>query len=257
MIVIFLFIIGLCLGSFVGVVIDRIPKNKTILYGRSQCDRCHHTLSWMDLVPVVSFLFLKGKCRYCGTRLSWEYPYIEIVTALLVVSVYTLSGSPTNVFSLLNTIFLLGIILCFFALCMIDMKYGILPDTILFFATVITVFFLFLSPTSWMNHILSALAASLFFFLLIIVTKGKGMGMGDGKLAFLMGFFLGFPQILIALYIAFLTGSLAALILVVSGKKKIKGGTIPFGPFLIFGTFVSYFWGNMLWQIALKWLGVL
>ncbi|HXS15496.1 MAG TPA: prepilin peptidase, partial [Candidatus Saccharimonadales bacterium] len=94
MIVIFLFIFGICLGSFLGVVIDRVPQKKTILYGRSVCDFCGHTLSAVDLVPVFSFLFLRGKCRYCKKKLSPFYLFIEIFTGLIMLGFYIFLGQP-------------------------------------------------------------------------------------------------------------------------------------------------------------------
>jgi prepilin signal peptidase PulO-like enzyme (type II secretory pathway) len=143
-----------------------------------------------------------------------------------------------------------GLIVVFFA----DIKYGIIPDKIIFPAIVASLLYLFIIPNSLfsprgeagMIHILSAIGAFLFFLFLFLITKGRGMGFGDVKLVFLLGLILGFPKIVAAFYIAFLTGAILGCILILWGKKKLTGGTIPFGPFLVLGAIIAMFWGTVL-----------
>lgn len=256
MVLVLLFIIGLCFGSFLGVVVDRLPQHKSIIIGRSQCDSCHHSLSWYDLVPVFSYVLLEGKCRYCHKKFSLEYPVFEISTGFLLLVFYFLLGQPIAIMSIVSFSFEVGIFFSLLVLAMIDSKEGILPDKIILFALLPTILFLFMNHIPFIPHILSGLGVALFFLLIILITHGRGMGMGDVKLSFLLGFFLGFPNIFIAVYMAFLTGAAIAIILVMARKKKFHGGSIAFGPFLILGTFLAAFWGDKLWQIVLRILGI-
>jgi prepilin signal peptidase PulO-like enzyme (type II secretory pathway) len=141
-----------------------------------------------------------------------------------------------------------------------DIKYGIIPDKIVFPAIVVSLLYLFMLHNSYfsprgeagMIHLLSGSGAFLFFLILYLATKGRGMGFGDVKLVFLLGFFLGWPNVIVAFYIAFLTGAILGCILILWGKKKFSGGMIPFGPFLVLGAVISLFWGEeMLSKIML------
>ncbi len=288
MLLFFLFILGLFIGSFLNVLVDRLPREESIAKGRSHCEFCKHTLAWYDLVPVFSFIQLKGKCRYCRSPLSYYYPIVELTTGILFVLTASfvlnsvipspVEGSYLQVLmseilyfvqnDIMVVIFHLYIVSSLIVIFFADLKYGIIPDKITYPAIIITLLFLvfnsFTSKESWLslslqpatfeagNRVTSALGAFLLFLFLFLITKGRGMGFGDVKLAFLMGIFLGFPGIVIALYVAFLTGAIFSLILIVWGKKKLKGSTIPFGPFLVFGSLVSLFWGNELLRMALR-----
>jgi len=250
---ILLFIFGAVVGSFLGVVIDRLPKGKTIVKGRSHCDYCKHTLSGFDLVPVISFLALRGKCRYCHSSIGWSTFLIESITGLLFVITFLFEQSSfeSQLFSIAfftSLLYYLYIVSSLIAIFFIDLEHGIIPNKIVYPAVVVSLIYLAaFHATSLPQYLLSSLAAFFFFFLLYIFTKKKGMGLGDVKFAFLMGLILGFPGIVIALYIAFLTGAFIACMLVLWRKKKFGGGTVPFGPFLVGGTLVSLFAGEILW----------
>lgn len=274
----FIFVIGLFIGSFLNVLADRLSREESIVKGRSHCEKCKKELAWLDLIPLLSFISLKGKCRYCKTSLSFYYPTVELVTGILfvVTAFFILNGSQLainnlqftinyqlfnfqTIISLVYYLFLVSsLIVVFFA----DLKYGIIPDKIIFPAIFISFLFLpFTSKESWLHfvqpatfevgfasHLLSAFGAGLFFLALFLITKGRGMGFGDVKFAFLMGLILGFPNIVVSLYIAFLTGAIVGCILIIWRKKKLKGASIPFGPFLVFGTFLALFWGDVILQ---------
>lgn len=142
---------------------------------------------------------------------------------------------------------ILSLLLCiFFA----DIKYGIIPNTMVLLLFILVglyhIHVFNVQVYMYTSYLLSGFSAFLFFLLLYFLTRGKGMGFGDIKLVFVLGFFLGYPRVIFALYIAFLTGALVSLILVLARKKKFKGGTVPFGPFLIIGTYISLFWGEIL-----------
>jgi leader peptidase (prepilin peptidase)/N-methyltransferase len=250
---VFLFLLGLFLGSFFLVIVDRIPLRKSFLLGRSACDHCHHLLAWYDLVPVMSFLWLQGRCRYCHTSLSRTYPTAELVTAGLfaltpsVLTQWELSRTAAVGSYGLFLVFLLFTVSVFIILFFSDLKYGIIPFTVVLPATFITGFFLLLvAPMVFLSHVLTALGAAALFFALYFFTKGRGMGFGDVVLVFYLGLLLGFPATGIALYLAFLTGAVVSLILVLSGQKKLRGGTVPFGPFLLLSAIVSLVWGDAL-----------
>lgn len=249
-----IFLLGLCVGSFLNVVIDRIPQKKSIIKNRSHCDFCKKTLAWYDLIPIVSFLLLKGKCRYCGSALSLQYPAVEFATGLLFLSILSLyvplalslNSIPFILSSIegsmVSIVFLLIVFSSLLAIFVIDIKYGIIPDAILFPITFLTFISLILNYEFLIPAFLSGVVCFLLFFFIVFVTKGRGMGFGDVKYAFFMGLFLGYPTIVIGLYAAFLTGAALSLILIVVRKKRF-GQTIPFGPFLVIGTFIGYFWG--------------
>jgi leader peptidase (prepilin peptidase) / N-methyltransferase len=248
-----IFIFGTLVGSFLGVVVDRLPRGKTIVKGRSRCDHCKHTLSALDLVPLLSFLALRGKCRYCHSSIGWDTFFIESITGLLFVITYlfTQSAYESQVFSFAfftSLLYYLYIVSSLIAIFFIDLEHGIIPNKIVYPAVIISLLYLAVfHTTSLPQYILSALAAFVFFFLLYVFTKKKGMGLGDVKFALLMGLILGFPGIVIALYIAFLTGAFIACMLVLWRKKKFGGGTVPFGPFLVLGTLISLFVGGIIW----------
>lgn len=252
-ILLLIFIFGLTIGSFLGVVIDRLPKGQTIVKGRSHCDRCKHALSGFDLVPLFSFILFRGKCRYCHRFYGWDTFFIEIITgSLFVVTFLSLQSKFESqlygFYFLTSLLYYLYIVSSLTIIFFIDLRHGIIPDKIVYPAMVISlVYIFFFHTTSLPQYFLSAILSFLFFLLLYFATKGKGMGLGDVKFALLMGLILGFPGIIIALYIAFLTGALVACILILWGKKKLGGGTIPFGPFLVGGTLISLFIGDLLW----------
>lgn len=254
---IFLFSFGLAIGSFLNVLIDRLPKDESPFFGRSYCDHCHHKLSWYDLIPLLSYMLLRGKCRYCRKKISRQYPVIELITGILYVFTYkSVFGSfefGSNYFALVYFLTVVsGLIVIFFA----DLKYRIIPDQIVLVLMVAALVFTSISQfNNLFNNLISGLSLFLIFLALVILTKGKGMGLGDVKFALVMGFILGFPKILVAFYLSFLTGAFISLILILVRKKTMKS-TIPFGPFLVVATFFSLFYGLPLWDFFKKMLGI-
>jgi len=260
-----LFLLGCITGSFLNVVIDRIPRRESIVKGRSHCDHCNKKLSWTDLLPVISFILLGGKCRYCGHKISLYYPLTESLTGLIfAVTGFLIIGSQlfllTDFQYVLTLVYYFVLLSLFITVFFTDLKYGIIPFATILTGIIITLFwylllpyfhftfhdisFLDISQNYFLNALFSALIVFLLFFLLFIFTRGKGLGFGDVIYVFLMGFVLKYPKIILGLYIAFLTGAVVSLILVLIRKKNFKGGTVPFGPFLVFGTIVSMLWGN-------------
>ncbi len=253
-----IFVAGLTVGSFLNVVIYRLENGEKIVNDRSRCLHCKHTLAWYDLIPVLSFIFLKGKCRYCNNKISWQYPLVELSTAILFIMVLNFQFSIFNFQFLIPVLYLLFMTSSLIAIFIYDLKHYIIPDKVIYPAIAIALGFnLFnniqypcLSDRQAISNILSAFnflipafLAGGFFYAIVAITKGRGMGGGDVKLAFLMGLILGWPVIIFSVFLAFISGSVVGIYLILAGKKKMKS-MIPFGPFLIFGTFAGLFWGK-------------
>jgi len=245
----FLFLLGLCIGSFLNVVIDRLPQGKSIIRGRSYCDFCRHTLAWYDLIPILSFIVLGRKCHYCQKSISWYYPIVELTTGIsFIFTYYSIIRIIEFNILLPALIYHLSIISGLIVIFFTDLKYRIIPDQVVLFLIILILLYLFINQTNIQSYLLSGLIMSAFLLILFLITRGRGMGLGDVKFAFLMGLILGFPSIIIAFYLSFLTGAAFSLILVIVGKKKMKA-TIPFGPFLVTATVVSLFYGQSLWRL--------
>jgi len=248
------FILGLFIGSFLNVLIDRLPRGEKIT-GRSYCENCKKTLSWKDLIPVLSFVYLKGRCRYCHNPLSYQYPLVELLTGILFVfTIYYLPFTNLSTNYLMSSIYYLIIVSSMVVVFFADLKYGIIPDKIIVSTVFVSLAYIIIStfyplvsnvPLSILNHLLSAVGSFVFFLLIFLITKGKGMGFGDVKLSFLLGLILGFPGVALALYIAFLTGGVVGFILILWKKKSMKFA-VPFGPFLVLGALISLFFQDQI-----------
>jgi len=240
-----IFLFGLAIGSFLNVVICRLETKESILVSRSYCPKCKKSLKWFELIPIFSFLIQKGKCRYCGKKISIQYPLVELVTGLLFILIF-------NQFfpNYLNLIYYLIIFSLLLVIFVYDLKHYIIPDKIVYPAIIIAGIFnfqfsIFNEFSIFKLSILSALGASGFFLSLVLISKGKWMGLGDVKLAFLMGLILGWPNIFIALFLSFAFGAIIGLILIAFKKKGLKS-EIPFGPFLISSTLMTMFYSQNL-----------
>ncbi len=244
----FIFLFGLVIGSFLNVVIDRLPHGENIIWKPSHCDFCKKHLRWFELVPVISFLFQGGLCRRCHARLSWQYPMMEVVTGIGFVLL-------SRQFDVASVMFLAAIFVysLFLVIFVIDLKHQIIPDSMLLLLlfVFIIVGIAFPTPDRFL-HVVAGLGAGAFFFLLWLITRGKGLGFGDVKLVVLIGLFLGYPGTVFALYIAFLTGAIAGVILMITKHAKMKS-RIAFGPFLLLGTLSAYVWGDSMWR---WWMGL-
>ena len=257
------FLFGLAIGSFLNAFIYRlevqqklrpIPHGRkkasiTVMSGRSFCPSCSHTLAWYDLIPLLSYILLKGRCRYCKAKISFQYPLVELATGILFVLVLLKLGL---VFSVLELFYLWAIASFLMVIFVYDLKHFLIPDKVLYPATLVAgLWYVVSSMAGWipmyqiLNTIYSAVGAAGFFLAIFLVSRGRAIGFGDVKLALFMGLFLGFPAILVALAIAFASGALVGLALIFL-KKKTMRSEVPFGPFLIVGTFVALFWGEPL-----------
>ncbi len=245
MIYLFLFLLGLCFGSFVSAFSYRYLKGISIAKGRSFCPKCKNKISWFDNIPVLSFIFLGGRCRSCKKKISLRYPMIELSSALgfLVIGIYTL---PDYV----KTIYYLTIFVLLAIIFVTDLENQVIPDVFIFMGIVVTLgYFILINPQSMFLPIFSGLLAASFLMLIHVVTKGQGMGLGDVKFAVLGGMIVGFDLLPIWILLAFLTGAIVGSILILLRKARMKT-KIAFGPFLIVSIVLALAFGkNILWII--------
>lgn len=267
---VFVFLLGLCVGSFLNVLILRIPQKKKIS-GRSHCPKCKKKLRWYELVPVFSFIFLGGKCTHCKKPISWQYPLIEILTgaffSLTFWQLFLKASSGLNLMFFLDFAFWVFFVSILMVIFVSDIKYYIVPDEIILpaiiFAFLYQIFKIFqvnnLNPSFTLTTLkplifalISGFGAALFFFVLVIFTKGEGMGLGDVKIAAFMGLLLSSPNIFVALLLSFFSGSVIGLTLIALKKKNLKS-EVPFGCFLAPATFITFFWGAQIitWYFVL------
>lgn len=257
MIIAVLILLGLCFGSFVNAFVWRLyqqalprrkqkakPEDLSISKGRSMCVNCGHTLKAMDLLPVVSWLSLRGKCRYCHKSISWQYPLVELVTAVLFVGSYIFW--PRDVSGLEIAVFgtWLVCLISFMALIVYDIRWMLLPNKIVFPMYSVAALFVLLRVGAEQSYqpILTALFGVLvgggIFYLLFQISGGTWIGGGDVKLGFLLGALVGGPVgAFLMLFVASLLGTLVALPLLAKSKVS-RQARIPFGPFLIVGAII-------------------
>ena len=221
---------------------------------RSFCDYCGRQLEWFENVPILSWLIQKGKTRCCGKKLPISYPIVELLMGILFLALnfkYNIFSNFLISFGLLNSLKLffgvLMVVLLVFS-AVFDLKYMILPDFSTIILIALSFFGVMFDEANIVPYLLSALAASGFLLILNFFTKGRGMGMGDVKLAIFMGLFLGYPKTIVAFYVAFIVGAIFGLILMIF-KKANKKSQVPFGPFMIFGFFVAWWWGEKIVEL--------
>lgn len=223
---IFFFILGICWGSFLNVLTYRIPLGENIAKGRSHCTNCETTLKTLDLIPIFSFLFLKGKCRYCKTKISWRYPLYELLVGLLFLLIYRLFS--LNVYAWLLSVFVITVNI---VIAKIDWDTTFIPNSVsypsIIIAMILTPFLskmplegLIPQPTLLEAWIGGAVYFAIFFFLFIV--SGGGMGMGDAKWALFMGLMLGWKYAFIAFFIGSFTSVLFSMTILLLFRKKIK-----------------------------------
>lgn len=261
--------IGLSIGSFLNVLIDRLPAEESIM-GRSHCDYCKKDLAWYDLLPILSYVYLGARCRHCGEKLSLFYPLVEILTGIMFVFVVGMEATSfgglgatigvkdvggallTLHVGVLEKLALLGIVSTAIVIFFSDLKYQIIPDSIQIALFAFSFLYLMtkgITPKVFLDQVVAAFVIMLPILLLFLATKGKAMGFGDVKLSFTLGFLLGIMGGVGALYIGFITGATIGIIFIMLGKKKLKS-KIAFGPFLVLGVITMLFFGNNIVQIV-------
>lgn len=259
-VILLLFVTGLVMGSFYNVVIFRVPEGKSIVKPRSSCGSCGTVLKAADLVPVFSFIFLKGKCRYCKAEISAQYPLVELLSGLLFVVLYLKFGLT---FELFFSIYMMSVLLMVF---FIDLKHQIIPNGLVIAGLIGgAAFFVLrfwhddaiLDGAAWYSPLLGMAATSGFLFVIallgMLIYKGEAMGMGDVKIFLPIGLFLGLRLGIMALVFSVVIGGLSGLFLILT-KLKDRKSQIPFGPFIVVGSFLSLMFGQ---EVLMWYLGAL
>ncbi len=253
------FVFGLIIGSFLNVVIIRLNTQKSF-GGRSGCMSCMNTLSWYELIPVFSFLGLRGRCKNCKAKISIQYPIVEFLTGLIFALLflkaqYIFFYNTTPIFSIIYA-FYAAVFSLLLVIAVYDFKHKIIPDTLSLVLGILTFIGLFLFNSSgFYPHIPSVLeflsgliiAAPFAFFWL--VSSGRWMGLGDAKLAISIGWFLGLSRALSALTIAVWVGAIVGILLVIFSKKHGMKSEIPFAPYLVLATVLVFLFGITLFPV--------
>ncbi len=248
---IFAFFFGAVVGSFLNVCIYRLPRRESVVFPASHCPSCDAAIRPYDNVPIFSYLFLRGRCRSCGARISSQYPAVELVNALLTMFLFIKFG-----FSL-TFLFLFIFCSALVVITFIDLEHRIIPDVISLPGIIIGfISSFFLNWLSWQNSLIGIVAGggSLFIvaFVYQLITKKEGMGGGDIKLLAMMGAFLGWIAVPFIIFASSLVGSVVGITVMLAQKKDTKLA-IPFGPFLAFGAILYVFYGKRLifWYLHL------
>lgn len=239
---IYLLVVGLVLGSFYNVVGIRTAEGRSIVTPRSHCGNCKRTLSAMELIPVLSYVMQKGRCKGCGTKVSMRYPLFELVTACL----FTISPLMVGWSKELLIAFLLLSLLVIIVIS--DVHAMLIPNKVLlFFACVIIPVRFFIPMDPWWDPIAGSIVGFVLLLFIAIISKG-GMGGGDIKLFAVLGLFLGLKGVLLTFFFATFIGAFVGIVLVVLKKVKRKQ-PIPFGPAISAGALITYFYGDVIWNM--------
>ncbi len=268
----FIFVLGLLIGSFLNVCIYRIPKRENITTTRSHCTSCGNVIKWYDLVPVISYLLLKGRCRNCGAKLSLQYPIIELVNGIVYCLIFAVAGIT------IQSVLTMALSSALIVIAVIDWRTYEIPFGLNVFIALLGVATTFLDLVktygiwdyshetnsakgaffSWMpmtlgDHLIGAVSVSAFLLILYLVTKGRGIGGGDIKLMAAAGLFLGWKNCILAFVIGCILGS---IIHVVRMKASEQDHVLAFGPYLAAGIFIASLWGDKIVTAYIQTLAV-
>lgn len=232
---IIIFLYGIVIGSFLNVCIYRIPKKEDIVKVRSHCMSCGYKLEWYDLVPLFSYLFLRGRCRKCKTKLSVQYPLIEATNGILYVIIVLINGA--NVDSLLYCLLASALL----TLSVIDFRTYEIPIGINIFILALGLVRVATHYSDWLNYLIGLLCVSTFLAVIYYASKGRGIGGGDVKLMAVCGLVLGWKLIILAFFIGCILGAVIHV-----ARMKISGEShvLAMGPYLSAGVFIAMLWGN-------------
>ncbi|MBU4374942.1 prepilin peptidase [Patescibacteria group bacterium] len=256
----FIFIFGLCIGSFLNCLIWRLRKGEGML-NRSYCPKCKKQIAWHDNIPVLSFIWLGGKCRHCKKPISIQYPLVELIAGILFVIAFFMNyelgimNYGFNNFYILplihDSLFIIHLLRDFFIISVMiiifiyDLRWYLILDKVVLPACAIVFILNLILGITWQNMLISGIIGSSFFLFQFVVSKGKWIGGGDIRLGLLMGFALGWPNVLAAIFLAYLIGSIVGVGLILAGRKQ-WGSKIPLGIFLSSASVIVLFWGEQI-----------
>ncbi|MCK9438758.1 MAG: prepilin peptidase [Patescibacteria group bacterium] len=246
----FMFLFGLIIGSFLNCLIWRLYKEETVL-GRSYCPKCGQELKWYDNIPVLSFIFLKGRCRFCNDKISWQYPLVEIITGLLFAFSYYFSLQ--NGLSFLELFFYFFVISLSVIIFVFDLRWYLIPVWVVIIGGILIISLNIFFGASILNILLSMLIGSSFFGLQYLITRGKGIGEGDIWLGALFGaIFPDIKLLILSIFLTYIIGGLVAMVLIIFKIRKI-GSRLPLGIFLSLSLLIVLFFGKEIvdWYFSL------
>lgn len=240
---IIVFLYGITIGSFLNVLIYRLPKKENIVTTRSHCMSCGNQLKWYDLVPLFSYLVLRGKCRKCKAKISVQYPLIEGLNGVLYILVFMRYGISveTLLYCLLSSALL--------ALSVIDLRTYEIPVGFQYFILVLGIVRVATDYKNWLLYVIGFFAVSVFLYLIVVISKGAAMGGGDVKLMAVCGLLIGWKLILLSLAVGCILGSIIHLLrMKFSGQEHM----LAMGPYLSLGIMISVLWGNqfLIWYLS-------
>ncbi|MFH0956139.1 MAG: prepilin peptidase [Candidatus Falkowbacteria bacterium] len=241
----FVFLFGLIIGSFLNCLTWRLHKQEGLL-NRSYCPKCKKQIAWYDNIPVLSFIMLRGKCRHCKKSISWQYPAVELAAGLLFAVVFLnnfqfsllLLSETGQTMKILRDFFLVSVMIVIF---IYDLRWYLILDTVTLPACLVMLIFNLILGFSLWNLLISGIIGGSFFLFQFIISKGKWIGGGDIRLGLLIGLSLGWPGVLVAIIISYFIGSFVGLSLIAAGKKR-WGSEVPLGVFLAVGAIISLLW---------------
>jgi leader peptidase (prepilin peptidase) / N-methyltransferase len=251
----FLFgVVGLLVGSFLNVCIDRLPRDRSVVRPPSHCEACGHRLGLLDLIPIVSYIVLRGRCRYCQAGISGKMIWVELATGLIFALLYWHYGLTAR----------FGIVAYYAALFIvvfvIDIEHELILNKVVYPALIVALLFS-LVPQPWLprwvvstgiaNAAMAGAIGFAIFFLIAVVSRG-GMGWGDVKLVALIGLATGFPLVLFTIVLAAIIGTIVAVALMIARRRRFREA-LPFGPFLAVATMIALVWGSdvLAWYMGL------
>lgn len=250
---IFIALIGLCVGSFLNVVIYRVPNNMSVAFPPSHCPKCNNRIRWYDNIPIFSYLILKGKCRHCKEKISPTYLLVELSNAVLYLLIFAVFGVKNAFLGAIYCAFV-SLLICIFC---IDIKYKLIYDRFNIAIIVLAFLSFFCDNAISINEKLIGFICIGGFFTLIyygaiLILKREGLGGGDVKLAFCISLLLGWKLGLLAMFLSVLIGSVVLFLVQMVCRMK-KGIEFPFAPFIAIGTLISLFYGNAIigWYLSL------
>jgi len=237
------FLLGLIIGSFLNAWIFRLRAGESVAAGRSKCPHCQRILAFYDLVPIVSFMLLKGKCRYCQKPISWQYPLVEMTTGILFAVIFYYHALPINAghsFLLTRDLIAVSALIGIFVY---DLKFMEIPDEISLLAIFFIFIFGWLGGASVVSMLIGGLVGFGFFAVQYFVSRGKWLGGGDLRLGVLMGVLLGWPIVIFAIFLAYIGGAIVSVGLMIT-KKATPKTAVPLGVFLAPAAMVFMIFGQ-------------
>ena len=241
-----IFIIGSCVGSFLSVLVSRLDRHKGIINGRSECPRCHSIIKWYDLVPLISFVLLKAKCRHCQNPISLIYPYIELISGLTFLAIFINSYYLGWIYLVL----VMAIASLLISIVFFDYLYFIIPDkiiiTLLFLSLILNLQF---NKENFLSAFITGLCISAIFGIMYLISHGTWIGLGDIKLIFIIGFLLGYPNGFIAIVGSVWLAAFVGLGLILAKRATAKTA-IPFGLFIAIVSLFILIYQNEIQKIA-------